>query len=193
MSDTSGNPVGGLPGAYRRSLIVRWSDIDFLSHMKNTAYLDAAVDVRFLYFESHGLGSLDFSKLGIGPVVQRDDIEFYRELRFLVTGGNGDSAVRLRLEYADGRRASAEIPCVDWFKDVEDGLPERLVPAWNGMDRSWRGELEPAGDPALFELTLAVDGDAELIALELDPKGGRYAEARTRFNLLALTAMARAE
>jgi acyl-CoA thioester hydrolase len=68
---------------FRRTLQVRWSDIDFLAHMKNTAYLDAAVDVRFLYFESRGLKARDFTSLGIGPVVQRDQVEYFRELRFL--------------------------------------------------------------------------------------------------------------
>lgn len=68
---------------FRRTLQVRWSDIDFLAHMKNTAYLDAAVDVRFLYFESCGLAAHAFTDLGIGPVVQRDQVEYFRELRFL--------------------------------------------------------------------------------------------------------------
>jgi acyl-CoA thioester hydrolase len=68
---------------FRRALRVRWSDIDFLAHMKNTAYLDAAVDVRFLYFESCGLAAADLAALGIGPVVQRDEVEYFRELRFL--------------------------------------------------------------------------------------------------------------
>ena len=71
------------PEVFRRTLQVRWSDIDFLGHMKNTAYLDAAVDVRFLYFESRGLTGRDFAALGVGPVVQRDEIEYFRELRFL--------------------------------------------------------------------------------------------------------------
>ena len=114
------------PEVFRRTLQVRWSDIDFLAHMKNTAYLDAAVDVRFLYFESCGLAARDFADLGIGPVVQRDDIEYFRELRFLdlfavtheIAGSSEDfSRFMLRNEFyrPDGKLAARLTSTGGWL------------------------------------------------------------------------------
>jgi acyl-CoA thioester hydrolase len=113
---------------------VRWSDIDFLSHMKNTAYLDAAVDVRFLYFESRGFGSQDLTALGIGPVVRRDEIEFYRELRFLDTytvthqlAGASDDVSRFRLRnefYRPDGKLAARLTSTGGWLDVRE---RRLV------------------------------------------------------------------
>jgi acyl-CoA thioester hydrolase len=111
---------------FRRTLQVRWSDIDFLAHMKNTAYLDAAVDVRFLYFESRGLAARDFAALGIGPVVQRDEIEYFRELRFLdpytvtheIAGASDDfSRFMLRNEFyrPDGKLAARLVSTGGWL------------------------------------------------------------------------------
>lgn len=62
---------------------VRWGEIDFLGHMKNTAYLDLCPDVRMLYFESRGFSVKDFDRLRVGPVVRRDQVEYFRELRLL--------------------------------------------------------------------------------------------------------------
>ena len=114
------------PEVFRRTLQVRWSDIDFLAHMKNTAYLDAAVDVRFLYFESRGLAARDFAELGIGPVVQRDDVEYFRELRFLdlftvtheIAGSSEDfSRFMLRNEFyrPDGKMAARLTSTGGWL------------------------------------------------------------------------------
>lgn len=111
---------------FQTTLIVRWSDIDFLSHMKNTAYLDAAVDVRFLYFQSCGLDARRFAELGVGPVVQRDDIEYFRELRFLdrytvtsqLAGSSDDySRFALRNEFyrQDGKLAARLTSAGGWL------------------------------------------------------------------------------
>jgi hypothetical protein len=38
-------------------------------------------------------------------------------LRFLVSGGNGDSAIPIQLEHTDGTRSDATVHCDDWFHD----------------------------------------------------------------------------
>jgi len=68
---------------YRQAFVVRWGDLDANGHMRNTAFLDACVDTRFGYFASRGLVPAEFAKLRIGPVVRRDEVDYYRELRFL--------------------------------------------------------------------------------------------------------------
>lgn len=60
-----------------------WVDMDFNAHMRNTAYLDRCVDVRLMYFTSRGFSMREFERLRIGPVVRRDEVEYFREMRLL--------------------------------------------------------------------------------------------------------------
>jgi acyl-CoA thioester hydrolase len=39
---------------FSKTFHVRWGDMDFNAHMGNTAYLDACVDVRLMFFREHG-------------------------------------------------------------------------------------------------------------------------------------------
>jgi acyl-CoA thioester hydrolase len=151
------------PQPFQRKLRVRWADIDFLAHMKNTAYLDAAVDIRFLYFESCGLAAADFAGLGIGPVVQRDNAEYFRELRFLeeytvthrLAGSSEDfSRFMLRNEFfrPDGKLAARLTSTGGWLslkarKLVAPPPPVRASLAglartedWTALPSSLRGE-----------------------------------------------------
>jgi acyl-CoA thioester hydrolase len=102
---------------FRCEFRVGWVHVDFNQHMGNTGYLSLAVDARFLYFESRGVPVSEFMRLQIGPVVLRDELEYFSELRLmdLVTvtleldGLSADAAqMRLRNEFfrADGKRAA---------------------------------------------------------------------------------------
>jgi acyl-CoA thioester hydrolase len=46
---------------YERTLFASWGDMDFNGHMRNTAYLDKAADVRLMFFAAHGLAALQGS------------------------------------------------------------------------------------------------------------------------------------
>src|ERR1700687_1826362 len=69
--------------AFERTFQVSWTHLDAMGHMSNTAYLDAAVDVRFMYFTEHGFPPSEFVRLKLGPVARRDEVDYYRELRLL--------------------------------------------------------------------------------------------------------------
>jgi acyl-CoA thioester hydrolase len=71
------------PAGFSKTLYVGWGDLDANGHMRNTAYLDKAADVRMYYFADHGFPSREFARVGIGPVVQKDEIEYFRELHLL--------------------------------------------------------------------------------------------------------------
>ncbi len=60
---------------------VGWADVDFNAHMRNSAFLDRASDTRMLYFNSLGLGTAELVRLRLGPVVMRDEVEYFREFR----------------------------------------------------------------------------------------------------------------
>ena len=68
---------------FEQELFAGWGDMDFNSHMKNTAYLDKSADVRMLYFAQEGFPMTEFARLRIGPVVMKDEIEYFRELHLL--------------------------------------------------------------------------------------------------------------
>lgn len=72
-----------MTAAFSRQFTARWADMDFNAHMANTAYLNFAADLRFTYFQEHGFAASEFAKLQIGPVVFRDEVDYYREFRLL--------------------------------------------------------------------------------------------------------------
>ena len=65
---------------YTKTLYAGWADMDFNSHMKNTAYLDKTADVRQMYLMENGFPVEEFSRLRIGPVVMKDEVEYFKEV-----------------------------------------------------------------------------------------------------------------
>lgn len=57
--------------------------MDFNSHMRNTAFLDKSGDVRMMFFTENGFSGNEWAKLRIGPVVMKDELEYYREINLL--------------------------------------------------------------------------------------------------------------
>jgi len=67
-------------GRYAKQFIAGWGTMDFNSHMANTAYLDMSADVRMAFFSEHGFPPGEFRRQAIGPVVQKDELEYFREI-----------------------------------------------------------------------------------------------------------------
>jgi acyl-CoA thioester hydrolase len=65
---------------YTKTLYAGWGDMDFNSHMANTAYLDKAADVRQKFLAEHGFPIEEFARQRIGPVVRKDEIEYFAEV-----------------------------------------------------------------------------------------------------------------
>lgn len=126
---------------FERIFHVRWGDMDFNAHMKNTAYLDISGDVRMMYFVEHGFSMREFERLKIGPVVMRDELEYFREMRLLesirvnllVAGVNPDaSRYRFRNEFFrdDGKIVARITSTGGWLGLVERRLvapPDKLA------------------------------------------------------------------
>ena len=66
-------------GRYVKEFLAGWGTMDFNSHMANTAYLDLAADVRMTFFAEHGFPPSEFRRRGLGPVIRRDELEYFRE------------------------------------------------------------------------------------------------------------------
>jgi acyl-CoA thioester hydrolase len=79
---------------FERKLTAGWGDMDFNSHMRNTAYLDKSADVRMMYFSENGFPMAEFHRLRMGPVILRDELEYFREVGLL-------EELRVTLEVAE--------------------------------------------------------------------------------------------
>jgi acyl-CoA thioester hydrolase len=65
---------------YAREFLVGWGAMDVNGHMANTAYLNLAADARIAFFAEHGFPPSEFQRIAVGPVVRKDEVEYFREL-----------------------------------------------------------------------------------------------------------------
>lgn len=115
-----------MTAAFVRRLHATWGDMDFNAHMRNTAYLDVSGDVRMQFFAEHGFSMREFERLAVGPVILRDELEYFRELRLLepfdvalaAAGGSADgSRFRMLNEFRrpDGERCATVVSTGGWL------------------------------------------------------------------------------
>ena len=135
---------------FEKSFHVSWAHLDANAHMANTAYLDICVDVRFAYFASQGFAASEFAKLRIGPVVRRDEVDYFRELHMLdpirvtlLIAGLSDDVSRFRIRNEiyreDGQMAARVTSLGGWFDLNARKLvvpPEGLANALRNLDRT---------------------------------------------------------
>ena len=135
---------------YSKTLYAGWSDMDFNSHMKNTAYLDKAADVRQMFLMENGFPIEEFLRLRIGPVVMKDEIEYFSEIhlqqRIEVTyalAGHASDGSRFLLRHEiyrpDGRLSARVTSLGGWLQlDARKLIapPPQLLAAMNRLDRT---------------------------------------------------------
>lgn len=68
------------PDRYVKTFLAGWGTMDFNGHLANTAYLDLAADVRMAFFAEHGFPPTEFRRLALGPVIRKDEVEYFREV-----------------------------------------------------------------------------------------------------------------
>ncbi|HLP31422.1 MAG TPA: thioesterase family protein [Geothrix sp.] len=142
---------------FEKTLFAGWGDMDFNAHMRNTAYLDKAGDVRMLFFAEHGFPMSEFVRLRIGPVVKRDEVDYFREIGLL-------EAFRVRLalagQSADGSRFLLRN---DFLK--EDGRPAARVASLGGwLDLAARRLTPPPA--SLLEAMRALPRTEDFLELD---------------------------
>jgi len=133
---------------YTRKLIAGWGDMDFNSHMRNTAYLDKSADVRMLFFADNGFPMAEFMRLGMGPVVMKDEIEYFREFLLLeeitvtmsLAGLADGSRMAMRNEFfREGKLAARVTTMAGWLDLKARKLvcpPEPLLLALRSLAQS---------------------------------------------------------
>jgi acyl-CoA thioester hydrolase len=141
------------------TLFAGWGDMDFNAHMKNTAYLDKSADARMLFFAEHGFPMSEFVRLRIGPVILKDELEYFREVglleRLRVTTSLAAVAVdgsrfRIRNEFfREDRKAVARVTSAGGWLDLDARRlvvpPAALVTALRALPRTEGFETLPSG------------------------------------------------
>ena len=135
---------------FSKPIFASWGDMDFNSHMRNTAFLDKAADVRMMFFAENGFAMEEFTRLGIGPVILKDEIEYLREVRLLekievslaLAGASEDgSRFLLRNEFrlSDGKLAAKVTSLGGWLDLARRKLalpPEALLESMRRLERT---------------------------------------------------------
>ncbi len=135
---------------YSKTLYAGWADMDFNAHMKNTAYLDKAADVRQMFLIEHGFPVEEFLRLRVGPVVMKDEVEYFREVglqqQITVTyalAGHAPDGSRFRLRHEifrpDGELSASVTSTGGWLHLDERRLiapPPPLLAAMNALERT---------------------------------------------------------
>lgn len=135
---------------YAKQMLAGWGDTDFNGHMRNTAYLDKSADLRMLFFADHGFPAAEFARLRVGPVILRDEVEYFREIDMLspiqvtlaAAGLSKDgSRFRVRNEFIrpDGKLAARVTSLGGWLDLNARQMiapPASLRAAFAGMPRT---------------------------------------------------------
>lgn len=135
---------------YSKTLYAGWSDMDFNSHMKNTVYLDKAADVRQMFLMENGFPIEEFLRLRIGPVVMKDEIEYFSEIHlqqkiqvtYALAGHASDGSrflLRHEIYRPDGKLSARVTSLGGWLQlDARKLIapPPQLLAAMNKLERA---------------------------------------------------------
>ena len=134
---------------YQKTMIAGWGDMDFNAHMRNTAYLDKSADLRMMYFADSGFPMSEFMRLRLGPVVRKDEVEYFKEFKLLdellvtmsLAGLSDDgSRMKLRNEFFRGDELAARVTSSAGWLDLATRKltcpPADLLACLRALDRS---------------------------------------------------------
>ena len=66
-----------------QKFLAGWADMDWNSHMANTAYLNKVVDARVLMLAEKGFPLETFIRMRLGVVIMKDELEYRREVKWM--------------------------------------------------------------------------------------------------------------
>ena len=135
---------------YTKTLYAGWADMDFNSHMKNTAYLDKAADVRQMFLIENGFPVEEFLRLKIGPVVMKDEVEYFKEVglqqeitvTYALAGQALDGSrflLRHEIFRPDGKLSARVTSTGGWLNLAERKLiapPPTLLSVMNSLEKT---------------------------------------------------------
>ena len=143
--------------SFEKLLVAGWRDMDYNSHMANTAYLDKSVDVRIAYMTSRGVTMADLRRRQVGPFAMRDELEYRREFVLkdtvratLEVSGLADDGSRWRLRNAffRGDDLAAEVRTLGGWVDLTQrkliAPDDDVRDVWRSLDQTDDFEVLPS-------------------------------------------------
>ena len=135
---------------FEKKLMAGWGDIDFNRHVRNTAFMDKAGDVRMLFLSENGFPMSELMRLRIGPVVMKDEIVYFKEVMLLdeitvtlgVAGLSPDGSrwmLRSDVIRPDGKLAARITSTGGWLDLGARKLivpPPALMATWQALSKS---------------------------------------------------------
>ncbi len=132
---------------FEKILFAGWGDMDTNAHLRNTAFLDKSADIRMLFFAENGFPVEEFARQKLGPVVMKDEVEYFKEIRllesirvtFALAGHSDDGSrfiVRNELWRQDGKLAARVTSTGGWLDLSSRKLmipPEPLLAAMRSL------------------------------------------------------------
>lgn len=139
-----------MSGVYEKTFHVGWASVDFNGHLGNTSFMDLAVDVRMFYFSENGFPIGEFQRRRFGPVILKDEIEYFREFHLLdsiritfLGAGISDDASRFKIRnefFREDGRLAARLDTTGGWLDLDKrkliAPPDRLADAMRNLART---------------------------------------------------------
>jgi acyl-CoA thioester hydrolase len=148
---------------YEKRLFAGWGDMDLNAHMRNTAFLDKSADVRMMFFAENGFPVEEFARLRVGPVIMKDEIEYFREVRLL-------EELRVTLALAGLSEDGSRFLLRNEFWRASGVLAARVTSLGGWLDLSARKLIAPPG--ALLAAMLSQPRTDEFQVLPSSLKSG---------------------
>jgi len=121
---------------FEKHFFAGWGDMDFNSHMRNTAFLDKSADVRMLFFAENGFPMAEFVRRKIGPVIMKDEIEYFKEVRLL-------EELRVTLDIAELAEDGSRFLMQNEFWRADEKLAAKVTSSGGWLDLSNRKLISP--------------------------------------------------
>jgi acyl-CoA thioester hydrolase len=142
---------------FEKRMLAGWGDMDFNAHMRNTAFLDKSADVRMMFFAENGFPMDEFVRRKIGPVIMKDEIEYFREIRLL-------EELRVTLVIAGLADDGSRFQIRNEFWRADQKIAARVTSAGGWLDLTVRKLVVPPG-PLLAALrSLPRTDDFQILA-----------------------------
>jgi acyl-CoA thioester hydrolase len=135
---------------FEKTFHVGWANVDFNGHLGNTSFMDLAVDVRMFFFAENGFSAKEFQRRRFGPVILRDEIEYFKEMYLLdsiritfLGAGLSDDASRFKIRnefFREDGKLAARLNTIGGWLDLDKRKllvpPKELAEAMKSLART---------------------------------------------------------
>lgn len=115
---------------------IMWAQVDPNGHLRHSAYYDLAAQVRVNAFSEHNLSIKDLLRLGVGPILFREEAKFFKELSL-------NEIVKVDLKMKKARNDGYKWSIIHSFYKDEDMLAATVTVDGAWMDLQQRKVTVP--------------------------------------------------